>query len=154
MTTTRADVSTVSTRRPHVVLVVAHRAMRALIVELLRRDHACWTVSAIDSVSEIDAASSHPDLVVVDTADFATVRRQLPPTFTFARVVVIGPEPDPAYRQAAVHFGAGAWLSRDRIAEELCAALRSALACADESHPVSPERLPMHLKLPKKDSDD
>ena len=155
MTTTRAEVCAVSTSRPHVVLVVAHRAMRTLIVELLRRDQGSWTVSAVDSVSEIDhTALSHPDLVIVDTADFATVRRQLPPTFALARVVVIGPEPDPAYRQAAVHFGAGAWLSRDRIAEELCASLRSALACADESHPVSPERLPIRPKSPKKDSDD
>ncbi len=137
----RADVCAASTYRPNVVLVVAHRAMRALIVELLQRDHGCWTVSAIGSLSELDdAASSQPDLVIVDTADVATVRRQLPPTFALARVVVIGPEPDPAYRQAAVHFGAGAWLSRDRIAEELCAVLCSALACAYESHPALPER--------------
>lgn len=129
MTTTRADVCAVSSSRPHVVLVVAHRTMRALMVELLHRDHGCWTVSEIDSVSEIGHdASLHPDLVLVDTADFATIRGQLPPTFALARVVVIGPEPDPAYRHAALHDGAGEWLSRDFIAEELCPALRSALA--------------------------
>ena len=147
MTTRRADVSTMSTRRPHVLLVVAHRAMRALIVELLQRDHACWTVSAIDSVSEIDHTSSHLDLVIVDTADFATVRRQLPPTFSLARVVVIGPEPDPAYRHAAIHFGAGAWLSRDCIADELCATLCSAIACAYESYPAPTERPLIHPKI-------
>ncbi len=148
MTTTRADVCAASTCQPHVVLVVAHRAMRALIVELLQRDHGCWTVSAIGSVSELDdAASSQPDLVIVDTADFATVRRQLPPTFSLARVVVIGPEPDPAYRQAAILFGAGAWLSRDCIADELCATLCSALACAHESHPAPPERPPIRPKI-------
>ncbi len=137
MTTTRGEVCAVSTRPPHVVLVVVHRAMRAFIVELLNRDLGCWTVSEIDSVSQISHdARLHPDLVIVDTADFATVRRQLPRTFALARVVVIGPEPDPAYRQAAVHFGAGAWLSRDCIADELCSALRSALVRAYESHPV------------------
>lgn len=132
MTTTRTDVCAMSPCQPHVVLVVAHRGMRNLIVELLRRDLGCWTVSVIDSVPEVDqSASSHPDIVIVDTADFAMVRRQLPSTFALARVVVIGPEPDPAYRQAAIHFGVGAWLSRDCIAEELCAALCSTLAIID-----------------------
>ncbi len=129
MTTTRADVYAVSAPRPHVGLVVAHRSLRALIIELLERDRGCWTVSAIGSVSEIGHdASLHPDLAIVDTAVIATVRRQLSPTFALARVVVIGPEPDPAYRQAAVRFGVGEWLSRDCIAEELCSALHSALA--------------------------
>lgn len=69
MTTTGADVCAASSSRPHVVLVVAHCTMRALIVELLHRDHGCWTVSEIDSVSEIGHdASLHPDLVLVDIA--------------------------------------------------------------------------------------
>lgn len=129
MTIAHAEVCNGWAGRTHVVLVVAHRAMRGLIVELLNRDHGCWAVSAVDSVSELDhTALSHPDLVIVDTADFAAVRRQLPPTFALERVVVIGPEPDPAYRHAALHCGAGAWLSRERVAEELCDALRSAIA--------------------------
>lgn len=152
MGTTRADVCALSTSRPQVALVVANRPMRALIVELLQRDQGCWTVAAIGSISEIDhAAPSHPDLVVVDTSDFTTVRRQLPPTFALPRVVVIGPEPDPAYRQAAVDFGAGAWLSRDCIAEELCAALRSALAGAYAS-PNGAARSLYPQSLPKKES--
>ncbi len=134
MTTTRTDVCAVSSPGPHVALVVTHRTMRSLIVELLERDLGCWTVSAIRDVSEIEHVATPPDLVIVDTADFDAVRCQLPATFALALVVVIGPEPDPAYREAAVRFGAGAWLSRDRIAEELCPALCSTLACATENN--------------------
>ena len=148
MSTTRTDMCAASIPGTHVALVVAHRTMRALIVELLELDLGCWTVSAIRDVSEIDHVSTPPDLVIVDTADFATVRRQLPPTFALARVVVIGPEPDPAYRQAAVQFGAGAWLSRDRIADELCSALRSALACVFESPSAAGTTHPLRPKLP------
>lgn len=103
--------------------------MREFIVELLDCEHGAWAVSAVDSVSDLDrTASSHPELVIVDTADFATCCSELPATFTLARVVVIGPEPNDAYRQDALHRGAGAWLSRDCVAEELCDALRSTLA--------------------------
>jgi len=143
MMRTRAEMCAVSTGPPHVVLVVAHHSMRDLIVELLHRDHRRWVVSAIDSVSDLDdTASSHPDLVIVDTADFAAVRRQLPATFAPARVVVIGPEPDPAYHKAALQCGAGAWLSRDRVAEELCDALRSTLARANGSSRAPVEQSP------------
>ena len=109
------------------MLVVAHSSMRLLIVDLLDGDG--WTVTAVDSVAELtDKNPARVDLIVVDTADFATVRRNLPPSLPTARVVVIGPEPDSAYRQAALSGGAGAWLSREHVAEELCDALRSTLA--------------------------
>ena len=134
---TPAEVCAVPAGRPHVVVAVTHHAMRSLIVDLLDRDHdhdhdhGRWVVSAVDSVSELgDAASSHPDLVIVDTADFAGCCCHLPPSFALDRIVVIGPEPDPAYRQAALNRGAGGWLSRECVAEELCDALCSALACS------------------------
>ena len=128
---TPAEVCAVPTGWPHVVVAVAHRAMRSLIVDLLDRDRGRWVVSAVDSMSELgDAASSHPDLVIVDTADFAGCCCYLPPSFALDRIVVIGPEPDPAYRQAALNRGAGGWLSRECVAEELCDALCSALVCS------------------------
>ena len=142
---TPAEVYAVRAGRPHVVVAVAHRAMRSLIVDLLDRDrnrdsgldHGRWVVSAVDSMSELgDAASSHPDLVIVDTADFAGCCCRLPASFALDRVVVIGPEPDPAYRQAALKLGAGGWLSRDCVAEDLCDALCSALACSQRGVPA------------------
>jgi len=133
--TITADVGNSSRHRTPVVVVVVHRAMRELIVELLNRDNGSWAVSVLDSVSELDqTASLRPDLVIVDTADFTAVRHQLPAHFPVTRLVVIGPEPDPAYRRAALDGGAGGWLSRECVAEELCNALRSALARARLTH--------------------
>ncbi len=141
MTITPAEVCNGWAGRPHVVVAVAHRVMREFIVELLNRDQGHWVVSAVDSVSELDhTVASYPDLVIVDTADFAGCCRRLPAEFSLARVVVIGPEPDPAYRHAALHCGAGAWLSRERVAEDLCDALRSARACECESRIAPVER--------------
>ena len=155
MTTTPAEVCNGRGGRPRVVVAVSHRAMREFIVELLNRDRGHWTVSPVDSVADLDDnAASSTDLVIVDTADFAGCCRRLPASLALARVVVIGPEPDPGYRQAAVQCGAGAWLSRDRVAEELCDALRSAHACACEAQTC---RRNDHLKSPtlaKRDPDD
>ena len=149
MTVTRAEGDAVSTGRLHVVLVVAHGAMRALIVDLLDLDGGHWVVSAVDGVAELgDVVSSHPDLVVIDTADFAGSCRRLPASFPLGRVIVIGPEPDPAYRHAALLRGAGAWLSRECVAEELCDALCSSYTCACEARPAPVERLPNSPELP------
>lgn len=140
---------------PSVIVAVPHRGMRKLIVELLDRDRDHWVVSAVENLSKLDStALSSTDLVIVDTADFAGCCRRLPATFALDRVVVIGPEPDPAYRHAALHCGAGAWLSRERVAEELCDALRSAKACACESHPASADRVPDPPKPAQTDSKD
>ena len=136
----RAQVTNATSRPAHVVLVVAHSAMRALIIDLLDRDGGRWTVTAVDSVAELaDNTTVGPVLVVVDTADFAAVRRHLPSRLATTQVVVIGPEPDPAYRQAALSAGAAGWLSREHVAEELCDALRAAPACVNESPPTTDE---------------
>ena len=136
MTTTPAEVRAVSPGQWHVAVAIAHSAMHRLVVDLLKRDHGRWVVSAVDDVSDLGSAdSAHPDLLIVDTADFAACCRRLPASLPPGRVIVIGPEPDPAYRQAALRGGAGAWLSRECVAEELCDALCSAQACACESSP-------------------
>ena len=51
--------------------------------------------------------------------------RTLPPE----RVIVVGPEPDRAYRARALALGAGGWVCRDHVGEELIAAMRAALGC-------------------------
>ena len=132
--------------RPHVVVAVAHRGMRALIVDLLGRDHGCWTVSAIDGVAGLRAAvTSRPDVVVVDAADFGCCCGGRLGSFELDRVVVIGPEPDPAYRRAVLERGAGAWLSRENVAEELRAALRVSLGCTNGRSPPPEDSAPLPL---------
>ncbi len=140
--------------RPHVVVAVAHYVMRALIVDLL--DRGFWAVSAVDSLSELGhVASAHPDLVIVDTGDFESCCRELPESLALNRLIVVGPEPDPAYRQAALSRGAGAWLSRDCVAEDLGDALRSALVRARVACPVAAQRTPESAApLPKEDAFD
>ena len=141
VTTTPVVACGVSADRLHVVVAVAHRAMRTLIVDLLHHDHVQWAVSAIDSPSQLgDAVLSNPDLVILDTADFAACCCELPRSFALGRIVVIGPEPDKAYRQVALRCGAGAWLSREHGGEELSSALLASLTCSHVSLPPSDGR--------------
>ena len=116
---------------PSVLVAIAHRGLRDLTVELLDREHGCWHARALTDPSQLAAnvAAAPPDLVIVDAADFRRCCRELLGTIPASRVVVIGPEPDPAYEHAARRAGAGAWLSRDRVGEELGSALRTALGC-------------------------
>lgn len=140
MTITPAEVCNGCPGRPHVVVVIAHRRMRELTVELLRGDRGRWAVSAVSSASEVDNDASTSDLVVIDTADLASVRRTLPATLALARVIVISPEPDLAYRNAALRCGAGGWLSRDRVAEDLCDTVCATLADVRRSQRTSAEQ--------------
>ena len=121
----------VCTGAPSVVVAVRHRALRSLIVELLHRDHACWHVRALTDPAALAGVlgDAPPDLVIVDAGDFPRCCRDSLGAFPASRVVVIGPEPDPAYERAARRGGAGAWLSQDRVGEDLSAAMRDALGC-------------------------
>ena len=72
MAAARGEVCPAYDRRPRVVVAVAHHAMRALIVDLLARQQPGWAVSAVDGPAEVGAVLLwHPDLAVVDAADFA-----------------------------------------------------------------------------------
>ncbi len=127
----------VCTGTASVVLAVAHDALRHLIAELLDHDHARWQVTALpiqrDLASAIDATA--PDLVILDVGDFARCCRESLLTFPRQRVIVIGPEPDAAYERAARQGGAGAWITRDRVGEDLVAAMRGVLGCTPEPTP-------------------
>ncbi|MDQ2826703.1 MAG: hypothetical protein M3Y04_07075 [Actinomycetota bacterium] len=121
--------------------------MRSLIVDMLSREHSSWAVSAIDSgPGHRDAVSVPPDLVIIDAADFSGCSQGPLADFPAGRTVVIGPEPDPSYRRAVLDRGAGAWLSREDLGEELSGALRQILGCShcpcpppDGDAPVSPQ---------------
>jgi len=117
-----------------VAVAVTHPAMRTLIVELLDRDDDAWSVIAVADPDRLPAvfAEAPAELVVVDGADFPACCRDRLGAFRLDQVVVIGAEPGDAYRVAALHEGAGAWLPRDRVGEELVEALHDALARAQE----------------------
>lgn len=118
-------------RAPIVLVAIRHPVMRRFTCELLASEHGCWTVAQPGAgdmlVDAIERA--RPDLVVVDSVDFPSccraALRALPPE----RVIVIGPEPDRSYRSRALALGAGGWVCRDHVGEELSAAMRAALGC-------------------------
>lgn len=125
---------------PVVLDAIRHPVMRRWSHELLAAEPGCWTVAQPEAGEMlVDAiARTDPDVVVVDTVDYPAcclaALDALPP----GHVVVIGPEPDPAYRSAALAQGAAAWVSRDQVGDDLGAAVRTALGCPYE---VCPEEM-------------
>jgi len=104
-----------------VLLAMAHPTMRALTSELLRREGGCRVRGVIGHDEALAHAidQEYPDLVVLDAAQFPGccpgALRRFPPD----RMIVIGPEPGDPYRAAALAAGAGGWVSRDRIGDDL-----------------------------------
>jgi DNA-binding NarL/FixJ family response regulator len=127
---------------PRVLVAIRHPPMRRLTRELLARDHRCWRASAIGRGERLDRALAHwrPDLLVVDAADFPACCRPALNRFPAHRVVVVGAQQDEWYRAAALRAGAGGWVSRERVAEELGAAMRAALGCHHDPCPATDGR--------------
>ena len=128
--------------QPRVVIAVRHVPTRAMIIELLTREHGCWAPEPVDDPEQLAAALSGapPDLIVVDGGDFPECCQQLLATYPRDHIVVIGPEPDSAYRNAALDNGAGGWLPRDDIGEALSEQMRVALRCTHGPCPPSNPR--------------
>jgi DNA-binding NarL/FixJ family response regulator len=119
--------------------------MRRWTGELLAAEHGCWAVAQpVPGEMLADAIGrAHPDVVIVDSVDFPAccqaALRRMPPE----RVIVIGPEPDRAYRARALALGAGGWVCRDHVGEELSGAMRAALGC--RHHAGGPGTPPVRL---------
>lgn len=121
---------------PRVLVALSHPMMRRFTLELLARDHACWCAEALDEEDLLRAARDRrPDLVILDAATFGACQCAEGCVFPCGRMVVIGPEPDLDYRAAVLGGGAGGWVARDDVAEQLSAAMRAALGC---QHAVCP----------------
>lgn len=127
---------------PVVLVALRHPVMRRWTEELLASEHGCWEVTQMDGDELlVDAiARIRPDLVVVDDSDFPACCQAALDRMPPERVMVVGPEPDTAYRTLALTNGAGGWVSRDHVADELSSAMRVALGCRHE--PCPPSRRP------------
>ena len=113
---------------PLVLVAVQHGGMRRFTLELLRREHRCRV--AEPEPDELLAASLsrlEPDLLVVDDRDFPECCRAALAAFPPEQVVVIGPEPDRGYEALAFRNGAGAWIPRERVGEDLAPAIKGLL---------------------------
>lgn len=119
---------------PTVLVAVRHDAMRRFTLELVARDHRHWVpVAPAEGEMVADAiARVSPDVLVVDDGDFPACCRVAIAAFPPSRVVVIGTEPDGGYQGAAIRAGAGAWVPRERVGDDLGGVLRAVLGCPHE----------------------
>jgi DNA-binding NarL/FixJ family response regulator len=116
--------------RPRIGVAITHPAMRELVSELLRRDLGSEvTVGSRSGDDGVDGVVEPLDLLIIDEVAFTDAFRAgaLPEGPT--KVIVVGPEQDPSYREFAFSQGADAWVVRDRVAEELRAQSRRLLGC-------------------------
>ena len=107
--------------------------------ELLEREFGCWVATEIQTGDVLARTLDRitPDLMIIDAAAFPSCCRAALSHIAPDRVIVIGPEPDPSYRAAALANGAGGWLARDRVGEELAREMRQVLGCVHD--PCPPE---------------
>lgn len=126
---------------PRVLVALSHPLMRQFTLELLERDHGCWSAIALDGAQPLEAMRRlRPDLVVLDAATFRAGQCAHGCGYPCGRMVVVGPEPDLAYRSAVLGDGAGGWVARDDVAEQLSGAMRAALGCSHRTCPPSPPK--------------
>ena len=116
---------------PRVLVAIRHPGMRLFTQELLRREHHCWVAAELTGGERLAEALRQvdPDLLVIDGGEFPACCRVSLHEYPPDRVIVVGVEPDPGYQGAALRHGAGAWIPRDRVGEELGPAMRRVLNC-------------------------
>ena len=122
---------------PVVLVALRHPVMRRWTEELLATEHGCWEVARMDGGELlVDAiARIRPDLVVVDDSDFPSCCQAALDRMPPERVMVVGPEPDTAYRSLALANGAGGWVCREQVGDDLSSAMRAALGCRHDPCP-------------------
>lgn len=122
---------------PRVLLVMRHPTMLRFTRELLEREFGCWVATEVGAGEALARTLDRltPDLMIIDAADFPACCLAALARIPRDRVIVIGPEPDPSYRAAALANGAGAWLPRDGVGEELSREMRRVLGCIHDPCP-------------------
>ena len=124
-------------RQPRVLLAMRHPTMVRLTRQLIDREFGCWVATEMPDDVPLAAAVDRlaPDLVVLDAQDFPRCCRATLGKIAAGNVIVVSPEPDPTYQSAALAAGAGAWISRDHVGDELPAAMRHVLGCLHDPCP-------------------
>jgi len=118
---------------PLVLVAIQHAGMRRFTLELLRREHRCRVaVPDPHELLAVSLARLEPDLLVVDDRDFPECCVAALLAFPPERAIVIGPEPDRAYEALAFRNGAGSWIPRERVGEDLAQAIKKLLGCRHE----------------------
>ena len=120
---------------PCVLIAIAHPVMRRLIRQLLNRENDGWAVILLDTDLAAALLASRPDLLVLDSADLFRFGSDGLNGFPKSHIVVVGPEADVDYRNVTAGRGAGAWVARDELADDLAPAMRRVLAKQSASTP-------------------
>ncbi|MFP5327377.1 MAG: hypothetical protein ACLGHT_07830 [Acidimicrobiia bacterium] len=122
---------------PRVLVVMRHAAMLRFTRELLERECGCWVATEVRTGPSLSRALDEltPDLLVIDAADFPACCLAALEHIPRDRVIVIGPEPDHAYRDVALANGAAGWLAREEVAERLGSEMRRVLGCRHDPCP-------------------
>lgn len=122
-----------------VVIVVAHDALRTLLVEHVARRRPSWRIHASADSREALASleGRPPDLAIVAAGDVARCCRATFDALPPERVIVIVPEPDPAYQGAARDAGLAGSLPADRLSDDLLPLAVRALGALRGGAPVA-----------------
>lgn len=133
---------------PRVLVAIRHDGMRRLTAELLASEYRCWVAADLDRSEALGPRLDvdPPDLLVVDASDFPDCCGASLDRFGHDRVVVIAPEPDPGYGAHALANGAGAWIPRERVGDDLGPAMRAILGCRHDPCPPGPPVAPPALE--------
>ncbi len=108
------------------LVAIRHTLVQRFVCEILARDCGCTALIPHEGEMLADALERYrPDLLVVDTGDFPACCRDALRRFPRDRVVVVGPEPSSDYYRSAIDLGAGAWISRDSLADRLSTTIRA-----------------------------
>jgi len=113
---------------PQIRVAVQHVDMRRLIIELLRSEldgcvineggeDAHWT-------RNLDRQTG-TEIVIIDEISLGQAASKTVPGGV---LIVIAPEADASYRDAALEAGARGWLPRERVAEDLSSEVRRVLS--------------------------
>ena len=116
---------------------IDHPVMRRWSRELLEGAGGCWCVDEPgpgEMVADAIGRTS-PAVLVVDDTEFPACCRTAIDAYPPDRVIVIGTEPDSVYRAAAIDAGAGGWVSRDHVGEQLAVLIRRSLGCPHDRCP-------------------
>lgn len=114
---------------PLVLVAIQHAGMRRFTLELLHREHRCRVAEPEpDEMLATSLARFKPDLLVVDDRDFPECCLVALLAFPPDRAIVIGPEPDRGYEELAIRNGAGWWIPRERVGQDLAPAIKELLA--------------------------
>lgn len=120
---------------PRIVVAAGHPTMRRYICDLIELGCRCWLATTSPTSPDLDEVvrALQPDVVILDCAAVPDLAPYCECSLRAGTLIVIGPTPDDAYRDAAARANVGAWMPRDDVATDLLPTLRRILDLAGQA---------------------